>query len=49
VTGEQIALPLDQPLIQTFPNGPAIGDLMNLFNFHRLRPDAPPITPIVPK
>jgi acid phosphatase len=29
-------------------NGPAIGDLMNLFNFRRLRPDAPPITPIVP-
>jgi phospholipase C len=29
-------------------NGPAIGDLMNLFNFRRLRPDAPSITPIVP-
>jgi len=28
-------------------NGPAIGDLMNLFNFGRFRPDAPPIKPIV--
>jgi len=28
-------------------NGPAIGDLMSLFNFGRFRPDAPPIKPIV--
>ena len=28
-------------------NGPAIGDLINLFNFGRFRPEAPPIKPIV--
>jgi len=28
-------------------NGPAIGDLMHLFNFQRSRPNAPAITPIV--
>ena len=28
-------------------NGPAIGDLMSLFNFGRFRPAAPPINPIV--
>ena len=28
-------------------NGPAIGDLMNLFNFKKFRADAPAITPIV--
>ena len=28
-------------------NGPAIGDLRNLFNFGRFRPDAPKITPKV--
>ena len=28
-------------------NGPAIGDLMHLFNFQRIRPNAPAITPIV--
>jgi phospholipase C len=28
-------------------NGPAIGDLRNLFDFRHLRPDAPKITPIV--
>jgi phospholipase C len=28
-------------------NGPAIGDLRNLFNFQRFRPDAPKITPMV--
>jgi len=28
-------------------NGPAIGDLTNLFNFNKFRADAPPITPIV--
>jgi phospholipase C len=28
-------------------NGPAIGDLRNLFNFAKLRPNAPAITPVI--
>jgi phospholipase C len=37
-----------QPPGQYAPiNGPAIGDLWNLFNFGRFRPNAPKITPIV--
>jgi hypothetical protein len=28
-------------------NGPAVGDLRNLFNFARLRPNAPSINPKV--
>jgi len=39
--------PVQPPGTYVPTNGPAIGDLMNLFNFGRFRPDAPPIKPIV--
>jgi acid phosphatase len=39
--------PIQPPRTYVPINGPAIGDLMNLFNFGRLRPNAPAIKPIV--
>ena len=39
--------PIQPPGTYVPINGPAIGDLMSLFNFGRFRPDAPPIKPIV--
>ena len=39
--------PIQPPGTYVPINGPAIGNLMSLFNFGRFRPDAPPIKPIV--
>ena len=39
--------PIQPPGTYVPINGPAIGDLINLFNFGRFRPEAPPIKPIV--
>jgi hypothetical protein len=39
--------PIQPPGTYVPINGPAIGDLMNLFNFARPRPNAPAITPMI--
>jgi len=39
--------PIQPPGTYVPTNGPAIGDLGNMFNFNRLRPNAPAITPVI--
>ena len=39
--------PVQPPGTYVPTNGPAIGDLGNMFNFNRLRPNAPAITPVI--
>jgi phospholipase C len=39
--------PIQPPRTYVPTNGPAIGDLMNLFNFGKFHPNAPPIKPVV--